>query len=129
MARISGVNLPPKKQIETALTYVLGIGNSLSKKILQQANIAIDRRVESLSADEIHKIQEVISSQYKVEGDIRRVEMMSIKRLRDINCWRGSRHVKGLPARGQRTKSNNRTIRGNMRRTVSSGRRAAPAPK
>jgi small subunit ribosomal protein S13 len=129
MARISGVNLPPKKQIETALTYVLGIGNSLSKKILQQANIAIDRRVESLSADEIHKIQEVISSQYKVEGDIRRVEMMSIKRLKDINSWRGLRHKKKLPVRGQTTRVNSRTVRGNVRKTVSSGRKGAPAPK
>ena len=129
MARIAGVNLPPKKQIEIALTYILGIGRSLSKKILKQAGIDLDRRVETLNSDEVRKIQEIISSGYKVEGDVRRVQMMSIKRLKDINSWRGIRHKKGLPVRGQTSRVNSRTVRGNVRRTVMSGRKAAPAPK
>jgi len=129
MVRISGVNLPPKKQIEIGLTYVLGIGRSSSKKILKEAGIEADRKVDSLKNDEAHKIQEIISSKYKVEGDIRKVRMMSIKRLKDIGSWRGLRHKKGLPVRGQTTRVNSRTVRGNLRKTVGSGRKGAPAPK
>ncbi len=129
MARIAGVNLPPKKQIEIALTYIFGIGRSLSKKILQEAGIEPNRKAETLKSEEAHKIQEIISSKYKVEGDIRRTQMMSVKRLKDINSWRGLRHRKNLPVRGQTTRVNSRTVRGNVRRTVSSGRKAAPAPK
>jgi len=129
MVRISGVNLPPNKQIEIGLTYVLGIGRSLSKKILKEAGIEADRKVDSLKNDEAHKIQEIISSKYKVEGDIRKVRMMSIKRLKDIGSWRGLRHKKGLPVRGQTTRVNSRTVRGNLRKTVGSGRKGAPAPK
>ena len=129
MPRISGVNLPPKKQIEIGLTYILGIGRSLSKKILEQAGIESNKRVETLKSDEVRKIQEIISSNYKVEGDIRRAHMMSVKRLKDIGSWRGLRHKKGLPVRGQTTRVNSRTVRGNVRKTVGSGKKAAPAPK
>ena len=129
MVRISGINLPPKKQIEIGLTYVLGIGRTLSKKILKEAGIEADRKVDSLKNDEAYKIQEIISSKYKVEGDIRKIRMMSIKRLKDIGSWRGLRHKKGLPVRGQTTRVNSRTVRGNLRKTVGSGRKGAPAPK
>jgi len=129
MVRISGINLPPKKQIEIGLTYVLGIGRTLSKKILKEAGIEAGRKVDSLKNDEAHKIQEIISSKYKVEGDIRKIRMMSIKRLKDIGSWRGLRHKKGLPVRGQTTRVNSRTVRGNSRKTVGSGRKGAPAPK
>jgi len=129
MVRISGINLPPKKQIEIGLTYVLGIGRSLSKEILKEAGIEADRKVDSLKNDEAHKIQEIISSKYKVEGDIRKIRMMSIKRLKDIGSWRGLRHKKGLPVRGQTTRVNSRTVRGNLRKTVGSGRKGAPAAK
>jgi small subunit ribosomal protein S13 len=129
MVRISGVNLPPNKQIEIGLTYVLGIGRTSSKKILMEAGIEADRKVDSLKNDEAHKIQEIITSKYKVEGEIRKIRMMSIKRLKDIGSWRGLRHKKGLPVRGQTTRVNSRTVRGNLRKTVGSGRKGAPAPK
>ncbi|MEA3452858.1 MAG: 30S ribosomal protein S13 [Patescibacteria group bacterium] len=129
MVRISGVNLPPTKQIEIGLTYVLGIGRTLSKKILKEAGIEPDRKVDTLKSDEAHKIQEIITASYKVEGDIRKIRMMSIKRLKDIDSWRGLRHKKGLPVRGQTTRVNSRTARGNVRKTVGSGRKGAPAPK
>jgi len=127
--RISGVNLPQNKQIEIALTYIYGIGRSLSQKILKEAKIEPSKKVESLTPEEVRRIQEIITSKHKVEGDIRRIQMMAIKRLKDINSWRGSRHKKGLPVRGQTTRVNSRTVRGNVRKTVGSGRRAAPAPK
>lgn len=129
MARISGVNLPPKKRIEVALTYVYGIGNSLSKKILKGLNIDFNKKVEELTNDEIRLIQDAISAGYKVEGDSRKIQVMAIKRLKDINSWRGNRHKKNLPVRGQTTRVNSRTVRGNIRKTVGSGRKAAPAPK
>jgi small subunit ribosomal protein S13 len=129
MPRIAGINIPDDKQIQKALTYIYGIGDSLSIEILSKTNIEPSAKASKIEPADFNKLREIIEKEYKIEGDLRREKMMSIKRLRDINCWRGSRHVKGLPARGQRTKSNNRTIRGNMRRTVSSGRRAAPAPK
>jgi small subunit ribosomal protein S13 len=129
MARISGVNLPPKKRIETALTYVYGIGNSSSKKILKGLNIDFNKKVEELNNDEIRLIQDTISAGYEVEGDSRKIQVMAIKRLKDINSWRGNRHKKNLPVRGQTTRVNSRTVRGNVRKTVGSGRKAAPAPK
>ncbi|MBU3964396.1 30S ribosomal protein S13 [Patescibacteria group bacterium] len=129
MARISGVNLPPKKRIEIALTYVYGIGNSSSKKILQELKIDLDKKAEELNNDEIRLIQDAISAKYKVEGDAKKIQMMAIKRLKDINSWRGSRHKKNLPVRGQTTRVNSRTVRGNTRKTVGSGRKAAPGPK
>jgi len=129
MARISGVNLPPDKQIGIALTYIYGIGRSLSQRILNEAKVDYTKKVKELSPKEISTIQEIINKNYKVEGDLRREVMMSIKRLKDIKCWRGIRHIKGLPVRGQTTRINSRTVRGNVRKTVGSGRKAPPAPK
>ncbi len=129
MARISGVNLPPKKQAHIALTYVHGIGRSSSEEILKQAKIDPTVRIEKLSNDQIHAIQEIINAEYNVEGDRRKEKMLSIKRLKDIDSWRGSRHKKNLPVRGQTTRINSRTVRGNKKRTVGSGKKGAPAAK
>jgi len=129
MARISGVNLPQEKHIEIALTHIYGIGRSLSNKILKQVNIRPAKKTKDLDKKKKKKIQDIINNDYTVEGEARRVKMLSIKRLRDINSWRGDRHKKGLPVRGQTTRINSRTVRGNMRRTAGSGRKGAPAPK
>lgn len=128
MPRIAGVNIPEKKRIVIALTYIYGIGSSLSKKILQELKIDENRKSETLTADEINTLKDYIEKNHKIEGDLRRQTMISIKRLKDIGSWRGMRHVKGLPARGQRTKTNNRTIRGNVRKTMGSGRKPAASP-
>jgi len=127
--RIAGVNIPENKQIWVALTYIYGIGRSLSKKILEEANIEFSRRASELTAEEINKLKDIIETKYKIEGELKREKIMNIKRLKDIGSWRGLRHIKGLPVRGQRTKSNNRTVRGNVRKTVGSGRKPPPAPK
>ncbi|HHE76657.1 MAG TPA: 30S ribosomal protein S13 [Candidatus Parcubacteria bacterium] len=129
MPRIAGVNIPENKQIWVALTYIYGIGRSLSKKILEEANIEFSRRASELTAEEINKLKDIIETKYKIEGELKREKIMNIKRLKDIGSWRGLRHIKGLPVRGQRTKSNNRTVRGNVRKTVGSGRKPPPAPK
>ena len=129
MPRIAGVNIPENKQIETSLTYIYGIGLPLSQKILQETKVEPSIRASALKPEQVNNLREVIEKKYKIEGDLHKDIMMATKRLRDINCWKGARHIKGLPARGQRTKTNSRTVRGNVRRTVGSGRRAAPAPK
>ena len=126
MPRIAGVNIPEKKQIEIALTYIYGIGRSLSRKILVQTKINPQSSASQLTADEINRLRDVIEKEYVVEGDLRRGKMMAIKRLKDVGCWRGGRHIKGLPARGQRTRTNTRTLRGNVRKTVGSGRKPPP---
>lgn len=123
MPRIAGVNIPEKKQIEIALTYIYGIGNSLSKKILTESNIDSQKRASQLTAQEVNRLKEIIEKKYKIEGELRRELLLNIKRLKDIGCWRGIRHIKGLPVRGQRTKTNTRTVRGNVRKTVGSGKR------
>jgi len=128
MPRIAGVNIPENKRIEFALTYIYGIGLSLSRITLKQAGIDPKRKASELSAEEINKLKEIIEKKYKNEGELRREVMMNIKRLRDIGCWRGVRHIKKLPVRGQRTKTNNRTIRGNVRKTVGSGRKPPAEP-
>ena len=129
MPRIAGVNIPENKKIEVSLTYILGIGLSLSQKILDGVMIDRTRKTSDLSIEEIKKLKDIIEKDYRVEGDLRRELMMNIKRLKDIGNWRGSRHSKGLPTRGQRTKTNNRTVRGNVKRTVGSGRKPAPTAK
>ena len=129
MPRIAGVNIPDNKRIEIALTYIYGIGRSLSRKILTEAGLNFDARADKLSAEEVNRLREIIEKKHKTEGDLRRVTMMNIKRLKDISSWRGVRHIKGLPVRGQRTRTNTRTVRGNVRKTVSSGRKEPPAPK
>lgn len=123
MARISGVNIPTEKRVIIALTYIYGIGNSRAKKILQQAQVDESIRVKDLTDDQINMIRTVIDKNFHVEGELRREILQDIKRIKDINCYRGSRHVKRLPARGQRTKTNSRTVRGNKRNTAGSGRR------
>ena len=123
MARISGVNLPEQKNIEIALTYVYGIGSHLSKKILDKAGIEPRKKVKDLDAKEVKALQDAIESKYKTENDLRREVKTNIKRLKDIGAYRGVRHSKHLTTRGQRTKTNSRTVRGNVRKTVGSGRR------
>jgi small subunit ribosomal protein S13 len=113
MARISGIDLPRSKRIEFGLTYVEGIGITTSRKILKSANIDFDTRVEDLTEDQVGSINEaIIKSEVPVEGDLRRIVSLNIKRLKDIKCYRGVRHLKGLPVRGQRTKTNARTRKG-----------------
>jgi len=124
MVRIAGVNIPDKKRIEIALTYIYGIGHSLSKKILNDSGINPDIRTEKLSEEQINKLRQALEGKsFKVEGDLRREKMMNIKRLKEIGCYRGIRHIKGLPVRGQQTRTNTRTVRGNVRKTMGSGRR------
>jgi len=128
MPRIAGVNIPENKQIGIGLSYIYGIGPALSKKVLVLAKIDFQRKASELNQEEISRLKDIIEKDYKIEGELRREIMMNIKRLKDINCWRGVRHIKGLPVRGQRTKTNNRTIRGNVRKTVGSGRKPAAEP-
>jgi small subunit ribosomal protein S13 len=129
MPRIAGVNIPENKQIEIALTYIYGIGPSLAGEILKKAGIDPKIKAKDLSSEQLNKIQDLIIKNYKIEGELKREIMMSIKRLKDIDCWRGIRHKKGLPVRGQTTRINSRTVRGNVRRTVGSGRKPPPSPK
>ncbi|MDD2274669.1 MAG: 30S ribosomal protein S13 [Candidatus Pacebacteria bacterium] len=129
MARIIGVNIPDEKRIDIGLTYIYGVGPSLAKKILEGSNISSGKKVKDLTKEDINVLKEYIEKNYKVEGDLRRDIMVNIKRLKDINSWRGQRHAKKLPVRGQTTRINSRTARGNVRRTVGSGRKGAPAPK
>ncbi|MBQ8984052.1 MAG: 30S ribosomal protein S13 [Lachnospiraceae bacterium] len=117
MARISGVDLPREKRIEIGLTYIYGIGNTSAKRILKEANVNPDTRVRDLTDDEVKRISEVINASQVVEGDLRREIAMNIKRLQEIGCYRGIRHRKGLPVRGQKTKTNARTRKG-PKRTV-----------
>lgn len=119
-----GVNIPDKKRAEIALTYIYGIGPSRAKFVLGQARVDVNKRAAQLTSDEINRIKEVIEKNYKIEGDLKRDVMFHIKRLKDIKSYRGIRHMKGLPVRGQRTKTNSRTRRGNVRKTAGSGRRA-----
>ena len=118
MARIAGVDLPKKKNIDVALTYIYGIGRSASRKILTQLNIDPCRKSDQLDEQEVARIREVIDSTHKVEGDLRREVSMNIKRLRDLGTYRGLRHRKSLPARGQRTHTNARTRKGPRRKLV-----------
>src|SRR6266850_7298648 len=112
MARISGVDLPREKQIQIALTYLYGIGNTTAKKVCDLAKVPPTKRTKDLTDDEIHNIREAIESNYKVEGDLRRETSLNIKRLMDLGCYRGLRHRRGLPVRGQRTHTNARTRKG-----------------
>ena len=128
MPRIAGINIPENKQILIALTYIYGVGKPLAQKILNEAKINPMRKAKELTPDEINLLKGIIEKKYKVEGELRREVMMNIKRLRDIGTWRGIRHIKRLPVRGQRTRTNTRTVRGNVRKTVGSGRKPPPAP-
>ncbi len=117
MARISGVDLPREKRIEIGLTYIYGIGRTSAARILKEANVNPDTRVRDLTDDEVRRLSEVINETQTVEGDLRREVAMNIKRLQEIGCYRGIRHRKGLPVRGQKTKTNARTRKG-PKRTV-----------
>jgi small subunit ribosomal protein S13 len=115
MARISGVDLPREKRVEIALTYIYGIGRPSADKILAETGVNPDTRVKDLTEDEVNKLRECIDKSYMVEGDLRRNVALAIKRLMEIGCYRGIRHRKGLPVRGQRTKTNARTRKGPKR--------------
>ena len=124
MARIAGVDLPRNKRIEVALTYIYGIGDTTSTKILAQTGVNPDRRVHELSDDEVNRLRRVIENQYKVEGALRTEVSMNVKRLMDIGCYRGLRHRRSLPLRGQRTRTNARTRKG--RKKTVAGKKKAP---
>ena len=128
MPRIAGVNIPENKQILIALTYIYGIGLALARKILNETEINFQKRAKDLTPGELNQLKEIIEKNYKIEGELRREVMMNIKRLKDIGAWRGLRHLRGLPVRGQRTRTNTRTVRGNVRKTVGSGRKPPPEP-
>lgn len=125
MARIASITIPAEKRIDVALTYIYGIGLQLSKKILKTADIAWKKKTKELTTDEINTLKNLIEKRHKVEGDLRREKMLNVKRLKEINCYRGTRHARNLPVHGQRTKTNSRTVRGNVRRTAGSGKRAS----
>ena len=122
-ARIAGVTLPNNKRIEIALTYVYGVGRKRSGTILKEAKINRDMRTSELSEQQINSLRDIIEKRYKVEGELRREIQANVKRLTDIASYRGIRHQRSLPVRGQRTKTNSRTVRGNVRKTMGSGRR------
>lgn len=123
MARIAGVTLPSNKRVEIALTYIYGIGPTTATRILKEAAIDPSIRVKDLDEGQATKLRDIIEKQNKVEGELRREVLSNIKRLKEIGSYRGTRHIKGLPVRGQRTKTNSRTIRGNVRKTMGSGKR------
>ncbi len=123
MARIAGVTIPTNKQVGTALTYIYGIGDTRSKQICEKAGVARTARVKDLSEADVNKVRDLVEKGYRVEGELRRDVQSNVKRLKEIASYRGSRHARRLPARGQRTKTNSRTVRGNVRKTMRSGRR------
>ncbi|MBU1145967.1 30S ribosomal protein S13 [Patescibacteria group bacterium] len=125
VVRIAGLVLPQNKRIEIALGYLYGIGRSQANKILAATKINPDTRTNALSEEDVNKLREFIEKNYKVEGDLKRDIFSNIKRLKEVGAYRGTRHARGLPARGQRTKTNSRTVRGNTRRTMGSGRKPA----
>jgi len=129
MPRIARINIPEQKRIEIALTYIYGIGLSLSRRILAEVGIEGRCLAKDLTPEEISRLKGNIEKKYKIEGGLRREIMMNIKRVKDIGTFRGIRHIKGLPVRGQRTRTNTRTVRGNVRKTVGSGRKPPPASK
>lgn len=127
--RIAGVNIPNDKRVEIALTYIHGVGRMRANKILVEAKVDKNTRVKDLKEDETNRLREIVEKKYTVEGDLRREVQSNIKRLREIGCYRGLRHGKHLPVRGQRTKTNSRTVRGNKRVTMGSGKSKAGLQK
>jgi len=126
MARIAGVTIPNDKRIEVALTYLYGVGPALAKKVLKEAKISLDVRAKDLTETEVNSIKTIIDKLgIKIEGDLRRDIFSHIKRLKEINSYRGVRHMRRLPVRGQSTKTNSRTVRGNKRHTMGSGRKTS----
>jgi small subunit ribosomal protein S13 len=129
MVRFLGINIPDNKNINIALTYIYGIGQSLSEELLEEAGIDFTKKAKDLTLTEFNTIKELLEKKkIKTEGDLKREVRANIKRLININSYRGTRHIKRLPTRGQRTKRNSRTTRGNVRRTVGSGKRKALSP-
>jgi small subunit ribosomal protein S13 len=124
VARIAGIDLPKKKRAEVGLTYIYGIGRTTARAILSKAGIDVNKKVQDLTDDEVSKIRGIITSDYKVEGSLRSEVQMNLKRLMDIGCYRGLRHRKGLPVRGQRTRTNSRTRKG-RRKTVAGKKKTA----
>ncbi len=125
MARVSGINLPNEKRIEASLPYIYGVGLPLAKRILAETGIDPNKRTKDLDEVELNKIRDYIDKRFKVEGQLRQQVLLNIKRLKEIGSYRGVRHIKGLPVRGQRTKTNSRTRRGNVRKTAGSGRKSS----
>ncbi|HUC01955.1 MAG TPA: 30S ribosomal protein S13 [Candidatus Paceibacterota bacterium] len=121
--RIFGVNIPDNKRIETSLTYLYGVGPAVSKRALAAAKVGVDKKAKDLTADEVLRIQNFLEKSYPVEGELRQLIKRNIGRLKDLGTYRGSRHARRLPARGQRTRTNSRTVRGNVRKTAGSGKR------
>jgi small subunit ribosomal protein S13 len=122
MLRIAGVNIPDGKRIVISLTYIFGIGPSTASKILDELKISEDTKTKDLSENDQNEIRSYIEKRIKVEGELKHEVRDNVKRLKEVGCYRGTRHQRGLPVRGQRTKTNNRTVRGNVRRTMGSGR-------
>ncbi|MDI3496221.1 MAG: small subunit ribosomal protein [Patescibacteria group bacterium] len=127
--RIAGINIPNEKRIEIALTYIYGIGRTRANKILAEAKVNADIRVKDLKEEDVNRLREIVEKKFIVEGDLRREIQSNIKRLKEINSWRGLRHSRHLPVRGQRTKTNSRTVRGNKRLTMGSGKSKAGLQK
>ena len=125
MARIAGVDLPPNKRIEIGLTYIYGIGRSQANNILKAAGVSIDTKVRELNDDDVNKIRKVIEEQYRVEGDLRKEVSVNIKRLMEVGSYRGLRHRRGLPTRGQRTHTNARTRKGPRRGAIAVRKKAS----
>jgi small subunit ribosomal protein S13 len=121
--RIFGVNIPDNKRIDTSLTYLYGVGPAVSKKALAAAKIAPEKKAKDLTADEVLRVQNYLETTYPVEGELRQLIKRNISRLKDLGSYRGLRHMHRLPARGQRTRTNSRTVRGNVRKTAGSGKR------
>jgi len=121
MARIAGVDLPRNKRVDIALTYIFGIGRTKAQEILDKADVGGGIRTDDLTEDQIRRVRQVIDAGYKVEGDLRREVSMNIKRLMDLNCYRGTRHRRGLPLRGQRTRTNARTRKGPRKAAIKAG--------
>lgn len=120
--RIAGVNLPDNKRIEIALTYIYGLGRSRANEILSGVKIYKDMKTDKLNTDQVQKLRKEIEGKFILEGELKREKMMNIKRLKETGCYRGTRHSRNLPVRGQRTKTNTRTVRGNKRVTMGSGK-------
>lgn len=126
--RIVGINIPDNKKIEYSLPYIYGVGLPSAKKIVKIAQVDPNKLAKDLTPQEINRVRETIEKNYKIEGDLRREIMVNIKRLKELQAYRGMRHMRGLPVRGQRTKTNSRTRRGNVRKTMGSGRKPSASP-
>ncbi|HTX86928.1 MAG TPA: 30S ribosomal protein S13 [Candidatus Nanoarchaeia archaeon] len=124
-ARIAGVNIPTEKKVKISLTYIFGIGYSRALDVLEAAKVNPETRVKDLTEAEVNKLRDIVEKKFIVEGDLKREIIGNIKRMKEIGCYRGVRHIKGLPVRGQTTKRNSRTVRGNVRKTMGSGRKPA----